>query len=100
MVASGGFWTIVQKIDARRGANSKLLLGLAHDRIIDKGMSYLERGWLTKDEYEDLMKYLVEPYSKFGGNGLAEKVVNDVKKLPIYSRPRTEEEIEIIQKGS
>jgi hypothetical protein len=59
------------------------MLGLAHNEIIQQSLIYIARGWLTKDEYEDLMKYLWEPYSKFGGNGLAEKVINEVKGLPI-----------------
>lgn len=99
VVASSGFWAWIQKYDNRKGATTQLLLGLAHDRIIYLGMEYLERGWLTKDEYEDFMKYLYKPYSQFGGNGLAEKVVDDVKKLPIYKQPRSEEDIPIIEKA-
>ena len=89
VLASTGFWTYMQKRDVRKGATTQLLLGLAHDRIIFLGMGYLERGWLSKDEYEDYMKYLVKPYSAFGGNGLAEKVVEDVKKLPIQRSNQT-----------
>ena len=50
-------------------------------------MEYLERGWVTKDEYEDIVKYLYHPYSTFGGNGLADKVMEEVKRLPMISRP-------------
>lgn len=46
-------------------------------------MSYMARGSITKDEYEDLLKYLWIPYSAFGGNGLAERVMADVKLLPM-----------------
>lgn len=83
VIASSGFWAFLQKRDAQKGATMQLLLGLAHDRIIFLGMSYVDRGWLTKDEYEDFIKYLYAPYSEFGGNGLAEKVFQEVKKLPI-----------------
>lgn len=83
VIASSGFWAYLQKRDAQKGATMQLLLGLAHDRIIFLGMSYVDRGWLTKDEYEDFLKYLYVPYSEFGGNGLAEKVFQEVKKLPI-----------------
>lgn len=48
-------------------------------------MKYLDRGWITKDEYEDFIKYLWNPYSSFGGNGLAEKIMADVQKLNIRS---------------
>lgn len=80
--ASSGFWAYIQKRNDKQGATTILLLGLAHDRIIALGMNYIERGWLTKDEYEDFVKYLYAPYSKFGGNGLAEKVMNEVSRLP------------------
>lgn len=98
IAASSGFWAWLSKRDTLKGATTQLLLGLAHDRIIHLGMHYLERGWLTKDEYEDFFKYLVKPYTHFGGNGLAEKVVADVKKLPIYSHRRKPEDVEIITK--
>lgn len=64
-----------------------LLVGLAHDRIVHVGRGYIRRGWITFDEYEDFMKYLYDPYSKFGGNGLAEKVAEGVRALPIKSGP-------------
>lgn len=81
--ASSGFWSWIQRKDTRKTAQVRLLLGLAHDRIVFLGMSYVDRGWITKDEYEDFIKYLYAPYSEFGGNGLAEKVMNEVVKLPI-----------------
>lgn len=89
VMASSGFWAYLQRRDNLKGAHTQLLLGLAHDRIIHLGMSYIERGYLTKDEYEDFEKYLYQPYSEFGGNGLAEKVMTDVKRLPIYNMHRS-----------
>lgn len=47
------------------------------------GTAYLSRGYITIDEYEDLQKYLFSPYSSFGGNGMAEKVMKEVQELPI-----------------
>ena len=82
VMASSGFWAWIQRKRDNDTARTQLMLGLAHDRIIHLGMSYIERGWITKDEYEDFEKYLVSPYSTFGGNGLADKVWEDVKKLP------------------
>lgn len=81
--ASSGFWAYIQRKDTQKTAQVKLLLGLAHDRIIFLGMSYVDRGWISKDEYEDFIKYLYTPYSEFGGNGLAERVMQEVSKLPI-----------------
>lgn len=83
LIASSGLWAYLQTKDTRKDASVQLLLGLAHDRIIYLGMNYIDRGWITKDEYEDLMKYLYAPYQTFGGNGLAEKIMNEVQTLPI-----------------
>lgn len=60
-----------------------MVLGLAHERIITLGMSYIDRGYVTNDEYEDLVKYLYKPYKELGGNGTAELVVDRVKNLPM-----------------
>lgn len=80
--ASSGFWAYLTNRNGKKSATTRLLLGLAHDRIIFLGMSYVDRGYVSKDEYEDFLKYLYEPYSEFGGNGLAEKVKSEVDKLP------------------
>lgn len=83
LLASSGFWAWLGTKDKQKSAMTQLLLGIAHDRIIFLGMSYVDRGWITKDEYEDFVKYLYEPYKQFGGNGLAEKVMTEVQKLPM-----------------
>lgn len=88
---SSGLWAYLTNRRDRKSMNARLLMGLAHDRIVHLGMSYLDRGWVTRDEYDDLIQYLWKPYSEFGGNGLAEKLVADVSKLPIYSRARSVE---------
>ena len=62
---------------------SKLLLGLAHDRIVYLGCCYIERGYITKDEYENLHDYLYTPYKALGGNGSAEHIMDEVEDLPI-----------------
>ena len=64
-------------------AERKLLVGLAHDRIIHLGMVYIDRGYITQDEYENLQVYLYEPYAEMGGNGSAKRVMEEVRKLPI-----------------
>lgn len=83
LIASSGFWAFILKRMENKDNRTILLLGLAHDRIIYIGKSYLRRGSITYDEYEDFMKYLYLPYSEFGGNGLAEKIKNEVAKLPM-----------------
>lgn len=61
-----------------------MLVGLAHDRILYLGMSYVQRGYITKDEYENLYDYLYKPYLKMGGNGYAKRVMGEVDKLPLH----------------
>lgn len=85
VVASSGFWAYIQKRRDRNDARTQLLIGLAHDRIIYLGLKYIERGWITQDEYENLNDYLFKPYCKNGGNGSAARVMKEVDKLPIRS---------------
>lgn len=90
VVASGGFWAFLQRRDTMKSATTQLVLGLAHDRIVHLGMGFIEQGYITKDEYDDFVVYLYRPYSKFGGNGLADKVMREVTNLPMYrSHPIT-----------
>ena len=87
VLASSGLWAFLQKrIDAHGKDNPerRLLVGLAHDRIIELGMHYIDRGWITQDEYENLHDYLYVPYEKMGGNGSAKRVMEEVDKLPIH----------------
>lgn len=49
------------------------------------------RGYVTKDEYENLYKYLYKPYKALGGNGTAEKMIHEVNNLPMKTR-RIEDE--------
>ena len=78
VLASSGFWAFLQRHLDKNDASKRLLVGLAHDRITFLGMKYIERGWLTADEYENLRVYLYEPYREGGGNGTAEKVMHEV----------------------
>ena len=83
ILASSGFWAFLMKRADNRKAQDKLLLGLACDRIVHLGMFYIERGEITKDEYEMLHDYLWIPYRDCGGDGTAERVMNEVMKLKI-----------------
>ena len=83
VLASSGFWAWMSSRREKNDAKTRMILGLGHDRIISLAMKYIERGWITQDEYEDLNKYLYIPYREMGGNGTAERVMTEVKKLPI-----------------
>jgi hypothetical protein len=80
--------------DSKRWNNdihTQMLIGLGHDRIVYLGVCYIERGWLTQAEYENIVDYLYKPYSQMGGNGTAEKIINEIRALPI--RPYNLDEI-------
>ena len=82
--SSSGFWLYVQNKLANKDDKSKMLLGLAHDRLISLGMEYVNRGWLTDDEYENYSKYLYGPYKKLGGNGTGDRIMRQVDGLKLY----------------
>ena len=84
VLASSGFWAWITSRRDKKDAKTKMILGLGHDRIVSLAMEYVERGWISQDEYEDLNKYLYLPYREMGGNGTAERLMTEVKKLPIH----------------
>lgn len=83
LLASTGFWALITKLVDNKSAKTKMILGLGHDRIMSLGMKYIERGEITQSEYENLHKYLYEPYKKMGGNGSAERLMQEVNRLKI-----------------
>lgn len=83
VLASSGLWAFVMKLTERRNARTRLLLGLAHDRIVSIGQMYIGRGWITAEEYDDLYTYLYLPYKEEGGNGTAERIMKEVASLPV-----------------
>lgn len=84
VLTSSGLWAVVARRVDKGDAERKMLVGLAHDRIVHLGMVYVDRGYITQDEYENLNDYLYAPYEKMGGNGSAKRVMEEVQKLPIH----------------
>ena len=84
VLASSGLWAYITKRLEKKDVKTEMLIGLGHDRIMYLGMVYIERGYITSDEYENLYEYLYKPYEKMGGNGSAKRVMNEVNKLPIH----------------
>lgn len=81
--SSTGFWTWLTNRGKRKSDERRLLLGIAYRGIIEVSELYIKRGTITADEYHELEHYLYEPYKNMGGDGTAEKMMNDVKALPI-----------------
>lgn len=95
LLGASGLWAyIAKRLDAKmalankheqdRKAERNLLVGLAHDRIMWLGMSYIDRGYITREEYENINDYLFIPYEKCGGNGSAKKIMHEVRELPLH----------------
>ena len=84
VLTSSGLWAVVARRVDKGDAERKMLVGLAHDRIVHLGMVYIDRGYITQDEYENLNDYLYAPYEKMGGNGSARRVMEEVRKLPMH----------------
>ena len=84
VLASSGLWAYITKRLEKKDVKTEMLIGLGHDRIMYLGMAYIERGYITSDEYENLYEYLYKPYEKMGGNGSAKRIMNEVNKLPIH----------------
>lgn len=82
--ASSGFWLYMDRKRNNRELTNKLLLGLAHDRIVCLSLEYIEREFITQDEHENLYKFLYLPYKDLGGNGSAIRLMHEVDKLPIF----------------
>ena len=83
LISSTGLWSYIANYRNKHDAKTRLLIGLAHDRIIYLGTKYIDRGYITTDEYENLHDYLYVPYAENGGNGSAKRVMEQVKALPI-----------------
>lgn len=83
IVGSTGLWSYLQTKRDKKDGNTQILLGLGHDRICHLGKTYISRGYITKEEYENLIDYLWTPYSNRGGNGSAARIVKEVETLPI-----------------
>lgn len=87
VLASSGFWAYMQRRFEKKDLRTQVLIGLAHDKIIELGLNYIDRDpqYITQDEYENLHDYLYIPYKNMGGNGSAERIMKEVEKIPIHS---------------
>lgn len=83
VLASSGFWALLDRRNTKTTGQTRMLIGLAHDRIRYLALQYIDRGWISQDEYEDLVNYLYKPYQDIGGNGSALRLMEQVNKLPL-----------------
>lgn len=81
VMSSSGVWLIIQKKMDKKDSRTKMLVGLGHMEIIRLCNYYIDRGYISAEEYDDLYTYLYKPYEELGGNGSAERAIQKVKNL-------------------
>jgi hypothetical protein len=81
--ASSGFWAYMMKKSDVKDVTREMLLGLGHDRLIYLGFCYIDRGWINREEFENINTYLYGPYKRMKGNGTVDRIMGEVNKLPI-----------------
>lgn len=85
ILASSGLWAFISSRVDKNNSEQELLIGIGHVELVFFGMQYIERGWITRDEYET-MQGLYKPYIKLGGNGSGTKIMSEIEQLPIKER--------------
>lgn len=85
LLTSSGLWAFLGNRLERNSAERELIVGIGHVELVFFGMQYIERGWITRDEYETLQD-LYKPYIKLGGNGSGKKIMKEIENLPIRDK--------------
>lgn len=82
LIGSSGIWMWVKTRYDRNNSEDRLLLEVAKTQLVALGRTYLERGYIDLDEYEEYEEEY-KLYSELGGNGLARRIFKQVDELPI-----------------
>ena len=87
---STGLWTLINNIyqsrKEKKSVEREALLGLLHESLAEKCEAYIAAGSISRQDFEDLEKYIYKPYRKLGGNGTGEVLFNKVSDL-VNNRP-------------
>ena len=82
VLGGSGVWAWAKTKAEHNGNEAKLLLTVSRNQLITLGRAYLDRGYITMDEYEEYeAEYKL--YSVLGGNGLARRIFEQVDNLPM-----------------
>lgn len=82
LLGGSGIWAWAKTKAEHNNNAAKLLLSVSRNQLITLGRAYIERGYITMDEYEEYeAEYQI--YSDLGGNGLARRVFEQVDDLPM-----------------
>lgn len=82
LLGGSGVWAWAKTKADHNDNVAKLILSVSRNQLITLGRGYIERGYITMDEYEEYeAEYQI--YSALGGNGLARRVFEQVDNLPM-----------------
>lgn len=82
VLGGSGIWAWAKSKAERNSTADKLLLAVSRNQLIALGRTYIDRGYVTMDEYEEY-EAEYQAYSDLGGNGLARRVFEQVDELPM-----------------
>ena len=85
VAASAGFWKFFSQRHPSKQSEIQLLLGLSRELFNIISASYIERGWISRDEYENLVTHIYAPYKVLGGNSTADRIMEEISDLPFRS---------------
>lgn len=80
-IISGIFTLIANKQKKESGIESGVRI-LLYDRIKHLGIKYIERDYITNEEYEDLILMHKVYHNELHGNGFLDDIMEQVKRLP------------------
>lgn len=83
VLGSSGLWGFLSKVKARDNGRDQLMKGLAQVVIAQKANEYIDRGSITPEEFATIYNLVYSHYKELGGNGGAERLMNELEALPI-----------------
>ena len=83
-VISGIFGLLVSRQHKENGVAAGVRI-LLYERIKFLGTRYVEKGYVSNDDYEDLLKMHRVYHNPLKGNGFLDDIMEQVKKLPRHN---------------
>lgn len=82
LLGAPGLWAFLKSKTDHNGNVVKLLMTISRNQLVELGQKYIERGYISMDEYEEYeAEYQI--YTALGGNGLARRIFEQVDNLPM-----------------